>query len=329
MIGQLMKADRRRAPSRTMKAMSCFPANCHSSRTTCSLSWRALAARFSRSQVSPRARAQRTPRNWERINDPVRTYLREMGTVSLLTREGEIDLAKRIERGQTRVKKALSRAPLVIQEMLKLGEALEQDRVSVRDVLIMPDSNGIDNSGTEQKEQLLQRIAEIAKHYEKAQQFHQKLQAVSRRLKPKQHRMLRYNFARSVVRLSRIYRQIQFTPQFQRKTHRPDRAGGRAVQTGRAGDREDPAEAGGKRAGRVGRAARRTPRVVAATDAAPPETGKGLGMGRHGTPAHAVRSSSAASRKPRRPRSSSSRQTSGWWCRSPSDTTTAACNFWT
>ena len=151
-----------------------------------------------------------------KISDPVRAYLREIGTASLLTREGEIDLARRMERGQARVKKALSRAPLVIQEMLELGEALEQDRVSVQDVLIMPASNGIDNSGTEEKEQLLQRIAEIAKHYEKAQQFHQQLQAVSRRLKPKQHRMLRYNFARSLVRLSRIYRQIQFTPQFQR-----------------------------------------------------------------------------------------------------------------
>ncbi len=152
-----------------------------------------------------------------KINDPVRIYLREIGTASLLTREGEIALARRMERGHTRVKKALSRAPLVIQEMLKLGEALEQDQVSVQDVLIMPDSNGIDSSGTKQKEELLQRIAEIAKHYEDAQQFNQQLQAVTRRLKPKQHRMLRYNFARSLVSLSRIYRQIQFTPQFQGK----------------------------------------------------------------------------------------------------------------
>jgi len=152
-----------------------------------------------------------------KINDPIRAYLREIGTASLLTREGEIDLARRMERGRSRVKKALSRAPLVIQEMLKLGEALERDWVSVRDVLIMPDSNGIDNTGTEQKEQLLQRFAEIAKHYEEAQQFHQQLQAVSRRLKPKQLRMLRYSFARSLVRLSRICRQIQFTPQFQRR----------------------------------------------------------------------------------------------------------------
>jgi RNA polymerase primary sigma factor len=152
-----------------------------------------------------------------KIDNPVCTYLREIGTASLLSRQGEIDLARRMERGQNRVKKALSRAPLVIQVMLKLGEALDQDRVSVRDVLIMPDSDGSDNFDREQREQLLQRMAEIAKHYEEAQQFHQRLQAVARRLKPKQLRMLRYNFARSLVRLSRIYRQIQFTPQFLRK----------------------------------------------------------------------------------------------------------------
>jgi RNA polymerase primary sigma factor len=153
-----------------------------------------------------------------KINDPVSAYLREIRTVSLLTRESEIDLARRMERGQIRVKKALSRAPLVIQEILMLSEALEQDRVSVRDVLIMSDSNGSDNSGREQKEQLLQKIAEIARHYEQAQQFHQQLQAVSRRLKPTQHRMLRYKSARSLVSLSRIYCRIQFTPQFQRNT---------------------------------------------------------------------------------------------------------------
>ena len=152
-----------------------------------------------------------------RINDPIRAYLREIGTASLLTREGEIDLARRLERGQSRVKKALSHAPLMIQEILNLGEALEQDRVSVRDVLVMPGSNGIDNSGAEQKGQLLQRIAEIAQHYEKALQFHQQIQAVSCPPESKKHRTLRYNLARSLVSLSRIYRRIQFTPQFQRK----------------------------------------------------------------------------------------------------------------
>ena len=57
----------------------------------------------------------------EKINDPVRMYLREMGTVPLLTREGEVEIARRIERGQNTVLKALSRSPLVIQEILAMG----------------------------------------------------------------------------------------------------------------------------------------------------------------------------------------------------------------
>jgi RNA polymerase primary sigma factor len=154
---------------------------------------------------------------WKSTDDPIRTYLREMGSFSLLTREGEIDLAKRIERGQARVKKALSRAPLAIQELLTLGEALQQGRVSVRDVLITPDSTDVEDPATKQKEELLQRISDISKHYQEAQQARQKLQGASRGMRPKRLRKLRYNMACSLVRLSRIYRQIHFTPKFQRK----------------------------------------------------------------------------------------------------------------
>src|SRR4051794_18215536 len=56
----------------------------------------------------------------EKINDPVRLYLREMGTVPLLTREGEVEIARRIERGQHTVLKSLSRSPLVIQEIVEM-----------------------------------------------------------------------------------------------------------------------------------------------------------------------------------------------------------------
>ena len=69
-----------------------------------------------------------TPGALEKTNDPVRMYLREMGTVPLLTREGEVEIAKRIERGQLRVLKALSRSPIVINEILALGEDLKTRR---------------------------------------------------------------------------------------------------------------------------------------------------------------------------------------------------------
>jgi len=62
----------------------------------------------------------------DKTTDPVRMYLREMGTVPLLTREGEIELAKRIERGQTSVMKSLSRSPLVTRELLHLSGEVAQ-----------------------------------------------------------------------------------------------------------------------------------------------------------------------------------------------------------
>ena len=62
-----------------------------------------------------------TPGTLEKTNDPVRMYLREMGTVPLLTREGEVEIAKRIERGQLRVMKAISRSSIVIREIVGLG----------------------------------------------------------------------------------------------------------------------------------------------------------------------------------------------------------------
>ena len=71
----------------------------------------------------------------EKINDPVRMYLREMGTVPLLTREGEVEIAKRIERGQNRVLKALSRSPIVIRELLALGEDLKKGVRSIKEVV--------------------------------------------------------------------------------------------------------------------------------------------------------------------------------------------------
>ena len=63
-----------------------------------------------------------TPGSLEKTNDPVRMYLREMGTVPLLTREGEVAIAKRIERGQLLVLKTITRAPLILKELLQSGK---------------------------------------------------------------------------------------------------------------------------------------------------------------------------------------------------------------
>jgi len=147
----------------------------------------------------------------DKTNDPVRMYLREMGTVPLLTREGEIELAKRNERGQWAVRKALSRSPLVIREIIQLGDDLRSAVNSVKDMLVLPEFVITDEDFTVQHNDLVAKIDEIEKYYKKTQQHRQKLQAVSRQMKPKQHRSLRYALARNMVEISRIIRNIAFS----------------------------------------------------------------------------------------------------------------------
>src|SRR6266852_3024876 len=146
----------------------------------------------------------------DKTNDPVRMYLREMGTVPLLTREGEIELAKRNERGQWAVRKALSRSPLVIREILQLSDDLGRGTSSVKDILVLPEFVITDEDFTTQRDDLLAKIDEIEKYYKKTQQYRQKIQAISRQMKPKQHRSLRYGMARNMVQISRIIRDVAF-----------------------------------------------------------------------------------------------------------------------
>src|SRR5687768_2272289 len=80
----------------------------------------------------------------DKTNDPVRMYLREMGTVKLLDRQGEVDIAKRIEKGERRVFKALSANKIIREEILKIHEAAKKDARVIKETidLAMPDDDG-------------------------------------------------------------------------------------------------------------------------------------------------------------------------------------------
>ena len=155
----------------------------------------------------------------DKTNDPVRMYLREMGSVRLLTRDGEIELARRIERGRHAVEKALSRSSLVMSEILQIHEELARQDLDVREVIQLPENlnpatneDGTIVTTTEPQEiELREALLEIEREYTKALQFRQKLMAVSRTLKPKEHRKLRFGLARTLVTVARKIRSIQFT----------------------------------------------------------------------------------------------------------------------
>ncbi len=71
----------------------------------------------------------------DKDSDPVRVYLREMGVVPLLNREGEVAIAKRIERGQTKTRKAITRSPIAVQALIEIGAELEKGRINIRDIV--------------------------------------------------------------------------------------------------------------------------------------------------------------------------------------------------
>ena len=160
-----------------------------------------------------------SPGTLDKSNDSVRVYLREMGMVPLLTREGEIELAKRIERGENAVRKALSRSRLIIQLLLESSHAVERGAVSPSDVLQAPDpqpDNEEEDLSHQLKAQFLHAARNIEKLYRKAQQTQHKLIATSRNLKPKVHRKLRFEHARLMISISRQIRALPFATRYQR-----------------------------------------------------------------------------------------------------------------
>ena len=108
-----------------------------------------------------------TPGTLEKTNDPVRMYLREMGTVPLLTREGEVEIAKRIERGQLRVLKAISRSPIVIREIIALGEDLKRGVRNVKEVVIFDEEELTEEVVQTRVKATVGRIDALVKHQKK------------------------------------------------------------------------------------------------------------------------------------------------------------------
>src|SRR6185437_696714 len=113
----------------------------------------------------------------EKINDPVRMYLREMGTVPLLTREGEVEIARRIERGQNTVLKSLFRAPLVIRDIIEMGEEVAQELLPARDVVQIADPMLTDEASEEKRNEFVSACEEVERHYKRMLQCRQKLMA--------------------------------------------------------------------------------------------------------------------------------------------------------
>ena len=155
-----------------------------------------------------------SPGTLEKTNDPVRMYLREMGTVPLLTREGEVEIAKRIERGQNRVMKAISRSPIVIHEIVGLGEDLRRGVRNIKEVVTFDEEELTEEILQARVRATVGRIDVIVKHQKKVLAFEEKAAAPSgkdARGKARDLRKTRWLIGREHVYINRIIRELKYT----------------------------------------------------------------------------------------------------------------------
>ncbi|HEV8131948.1 MAG TPA: RNA polymerase sigma factor RpoD [Acidobacteriota bacterium] len=146
----------------------------------------------------------------EKTNDPVRMYLREMGTVPLLSREGEVEIAKRIERGQKTVTKALSRSPIVVNEILRIGERLRQDEIGIKEFITINEEEITDQMLQQRRSQALGVIKQIAELEKEAIKVRKKLEGV--RKGSAQYKKLLSKLARYRIPMANHIRSLEFTP---------------------------------------------------------------------------------------------------------------------
>src|SRR5208283_4140373 len=133
-------------------------------------------------------------------------YLREMGIVPLLTREGEVELAKRIERGHLGALKALSRSPLVIRQILVIGEDLKRGIRSIKEIVVFDEEEITEGTLQDCFNKITHRIDELQKHYKRANQLARRLPTIVAKPKAREYRRCRFSLGREIVRISLIVR---------------------------------------------------------------------------------------------------------------------------
>jgi RNA polymerase primary sigma factor len=161
-----------------------------------------------------------TPGALDKTNDPVRMYLREMGTVPLLTREGEVEIARRIERGKLAVIKSISRTPLIARKVIELGDQLHSGDRTIRELVIFNDEEITDERIQERSKQVQKQIDAVRKARAASEKLEEKLRETPRGTTTRdkrKHRRARWAAMRARVELSIYIRRIEFTESIKRR----------------------------------------------------------------------------------------------------------------
>src|SRR5476651_381002 len=161
-----------------------------------------------------------TPGALDKTNDPVRMYLREMGTVPLLTREGEVEIARRIERGKLAVIKSISRTPLVAKKVILLGDQLHAGERTIRELVIFNDEEITDERIADRSRQVQKQIDNVRKARAAYEKLDLKLQETPKGATTRdkrKYRKCKIQTMRALVEVSQYIRKIEFTEAVKRR----------------------------------------------------------------------------------------------------------------
>ena len=156
-----------------------------------------------------------TPSALDKTNDPVRMYLREMGTVPLLTREGEVAIAKRFERGKRLILKAVSRTPTIATAVVQMGEQLRSGDRKIRDLVIFRDDEVTDTGIERLARDVMAQIETIRKTRLDVVRREKKVRTIHKC--ETRYRRNYHNLLRARARLSQLIRSIDFTEPVKRR----------------------------------------------------------------------------------------------------------------
>jgi len=163
----------------------------------------------------------------EKESDPVRSYMREMGVVPLLTRASEVAIAKRIERGRMRTRKALLRSPIAIAELLRVGDDLKAGTLNIRDVVTFSDDHETEEGEDKAEEYLswtLEGIENVRELFAAALKDAEKFRAEQTRARGKRSKKLTH------LKITLSRRHLEIAAEI-RKLNLKERARRRLVET--------------------------------------------------------------------------------------------------
>ncbi len=157
-----------------------------------------------------------TPGALDKTNDPVRMYLREMGTVPLLTREGEVAIAKRIERGKLAVIKSISRMPSIAKAIMRMGDQLKEGERTIRELVIFNDEEITEDRIEARQREVLRQIEAVRKSWGELEKRRARLEPILKKDKKKWRRAY-VKLMRARIDVSRLIRRIEFTEPIKRR----------------------------------------------------------------------------------------------------------------